>query len=78
MKKVIKYAVLNENQYNGREGYDIYQLSQEIIAYDICYTLFDFLCDNCEIIDIEILGDGDFKVGTDYYILISDTIIYVA
>jgi hypothetical protein len=75
MKKVIKYAVLNENQYTGGEGYDIHQLAQEIIAYDMFYTLLDFICDRCDITDIEILGNGDIKVGTDYHILINENII---
>jgi len=75
MKNVIKYAVLNENQYNGREGYDIYELSHEFIADDIFYTLSDYIYDHCDELDIENLDNGDIRVGTDYYILIDQDII---
>jgi hypothetical protein len=76
MKKVIKYAVLNENQYNGSEGYDIHQLADDIVFEDIYYTLFDYISDRCDNIDIEKLENGDIRVGTDYYIFLSER--YVA
>ena len=75
MKNIIKYAVLNENQYNGREGYDIYQLSHKIITDDMFYTLTDYIYDHCDNLDIETLDNGDVRVGTDYYILIDQYII---
>ena len=76
MKKVIKYAVLNDKQYNGSEGYNIHELSQEIICEDLYYTLGDYIFDHCDYNDIEELDNGDYMVGSDYYIFLSE--IYVA
>jgi hypothetical protein len=75
MKKVIKYAVLNENQYTGGEGYDVYQLCHKIVTDDMFYTLTDYIYDYCDNLDIETLDNGDVRVGTDYYILIDQDII---
>lgn len=75
MKQVIKYAVLNENQYTGGESYDIYQLSHKFITDDMFYTLTDYIYDHCDNLDIETLDNGDVRVGTDYYILIDQDII---
>jgi hypothetical protein len=75
MKKVITYAVLNENQYNGGEFYDLHRLAEGVICDDVYYTLFDYISDRCDNMDIEILDNGDIRVGTDYYILINENII---